>query len=67
MYAKKSVPGERQPFVTIERACEVTGLSQAFLRRGVKDGSVPHVKSGRVYLVNVPALLRNLGAMEGKE
>lgn len=67
MYPKKSVPGERQPFVTIERACEVTGLSQSYLRRGVKDGSVPHVKSGRVYLVNIPALLRDLGAEEVRE
>lgn len=36
-----------------------------FLRRGCRDGSVPHVMSGTVYLVNVPALLRKLGAVEG--
>lgn len=53
------------PFMTIERACEVTGLSQFFLRRGCKDGSVPCVKSGRVYMVNIPALLRKLGAEGG--
>lgn len=65
MYAKKSNSGERQPFVTIDRACEMTGLSRAFLRRGVRDGSVPHVMSGRIYLVNVPALLRKLDAEGG--
>ena len=47
------------------RGCKPTGLSQYFLRRGCRDGSVPHVMSGTVYLVNVPALLRKLGAAEG--
>ena len=50
------------PFLSIERACEVTGLSQYYLRNGCRSGEVPHVKSGRVYLINVPALLRKLGA-----
>lgn len=36
-------------------------LSQYYLRNGCKDGSVPHIKSGTVYLVNIPALLRKLG------
>ncbi|MBQ3669052.1 MAG: hypothetical protein II920_07490 [Clostridia bacterium] len=46
----------------IEDACRATGLSQFFLRKGCKDGSVPHVKSGKVYMINVPALLERLGA-----
>jgi hypothetical protein len=49
----------------IGAASKATGLSQYFLRRGCRDGSVPHVMSGTVYLVNVPALLRKLGAVEG--
>lgn len=65
MYARKQSLDGRPPFVTISQACELTGLSQNFLRRGVKDGSVPHVKSGRVYLVNIPALLRKLDAEGG--
>ena len=48
------------PFQRIPDACRITGLSQYFLRSGCKDGSVPHVRSGNVYLVNVPALLRKL-------
>lgn len=50
------------PFQRIPAACRITGLSQYFLRSGCKDGSVPHVMSGNVYLVNVPALLRKLDA-----
>lgn len=50
------------PFLSIEQACQVTGLSQFFLRNGCRSGEVPCVKSGRVYMVNVPALLRKLNA-----
>ena len=49
------------PFMKIKDACTVTGLSQYFLRQGCRDGSVPHVKSGPTYYVNVPALLEQLG------
>lgn len=49
------------PFQKIPEASKTTGLSQYYLRNGCKDGSVPHIKSGTVYLVNVPALLRKLG------
>lgn len=49
------------PFQKIQEACKTTGLSMYFLRRGCRDGSVPCVKSGTVYLVNVPKLLKQLG------
>lgn len=58
---------EKKPFQKIPEACETTGLSQYFLRRGCRDGTVPHVRSGRTYLVNVPALLRQLGAFSGNQ
>lgn len=50
------------PFQKIPQACKTTGLSQYFLRKGCRDGSIPCVKSGTTYLVNVVALLRQLGA-----
>ena len=52
------------PFLKIDDASRVTGLSRFFLRRGCRDGSVPHVMSGAVYMVNIPALLRKLNADE---
>ena len=60
---------EHTPFMKIKDAAKVTGLSMYYLRNGCKDGSVPHVKSGTVYLVNVPRLLEKLDALEqgGKE
>lgn len=55
------------PFQKIPAASRTTGLSQHFLRKGCKDGTVPCVMSGTTYMVNVPALLRQLGADNGKE
>lgn len=53
---------EKTAFMKIEDACRATGLSTYYLRRGCRDGSVPHIKSGKVYYINVPALLRKLDA-----
>ena len=53
------------PFQKIVDASRTTGLSMYFLRSGCKDGTVPHVKSGTTYFVNVPALLRMLNAESG--
>ena len=55
------------PWMKIPTASKVPGLSQYFLRRGCRDGSIPHIMSGTVYLVNVPALLRKLNADGGAE
>lgn len=57
--------GERReglmvPFQKIAEACKSTGLSQYYLRQGCKNGTVPHIKSGGVYYVNVPALMEEL-------
>lgn len=50
------------PFQKIPEACKTTGLSQYYLRKGCKDGSIPHVRSGQTYYVNVPELLEKLKA-----
>lgn len=52
---------QMKPFMKIKDACAVTGLSQFAIRRGVRDGSIPHIKSGQTYYVNIPALLEQLG------
>lgn len=53
-----------KPFLSISDAVKATGLSQYYLRRGCRDGSVPHVMSGNKYLINLPALLKQLGVPE---
>jgi len=54
------MPNQYDPtrrFQTIADATRTTGLSQYFIRRGCKDGTIPHIKSGTKYLVNVPLLM----------
>lgn len=57
---KKEKSNPDAPFQKIPDACKTTGLSQYFLRNGCKDGSIPHIKSGGVYYINIPALLKKL-------
>ena len=47
-------------FFTIGEAVERTGLSSYFLRRGCRDGSVPCIRAGVKYLINLPALVERL-------
>lgn len=57
---KRTPTNPDAPFQRIPDACRITGLSQYYLRRGCIDGTVPHVKSGTTYFVNVPELLKKL-------
>ncbi len=58
-----------QPYQKIPAASKTTGLSQYLLRRGCREGFVPHIKSGRTYYVDIPALLDMLAERQdnGKE
>ena len=52
------------PFQTIEVAARVTGLSRDFIRRGVKAGEIPAIRSGSSsnapYLVDTVLFLEQL-------
>lgn len=48
----------------IKDACKTTGLSQYFLRSGCKAGTIPHVRSGRTYFIDVPAMIERLGSTQ---
>lgn len=45
------------PFQKITDACRTTGLSRDYLRNGVRNGTIPSVKSGKVCYINIPAFL----------
>ena len=57
-----SQTNDKAIFQRIPAACRITGLSQTYLRAGCKAGTVPHVMCGNTFMVNVPALLQQLGA-----
>lgn len=50
------------PYQKIPDACRTTGLSQYFLRRGCRDGSIPCVRSGTVYFIDMEGLMLKLKA-----
>ena len=50
------------PFQKIPDAARATGLSQSYLRRGCKAGTVPHIMSGNTYYIDVAGLLLQLRA-----
>lgn len=58
---------EIKQFATIREAAEITGLSECFFRRGVRNGSVPYIRSGVKYLVRLPQFLAQLDAQQGRE
>lgn len=52
---KKKAYNKDARFQTIANACRTTGLSQGFLRQGCRNGTIPHLRQGRVYYVDVQA------------
>lgn len=57
---KKANYDREQRFQTIENACRTTGLSRNYLRNGCRNGDIPHVRSGRLYMIDVVALYKKL-------
>ena len=53
-----------QPFQRIPMPCKTTGLSQSYLRAGCKAGTIPHIRCGNTYMINMPAFMRQLDATE---
>jgi len=45
------------PFQSIKGAVKVTGLSEHFIRQGITNGTIAHIRSGNKIMVNIPALL----------
>jgi len=44
----------------IKDTVKITGLSEFYLRKQLKAGVLPHIKSGTKVLINVPKLLAQL-------
>lgn len=63
---KKRVVEAGAPFCTIFEASRRTGLSQDYIRRGVRAGTIPAIRAGSAgnapYLVDCEAFLDQLHA-----
>lgn len=53
---KKVIDMTRPMFLPIKEAVKVTGLSEYYFRQNLKAGKIPHIRSGRKILINVPRL-----------
>lgn len=47
-------------YLKIRETCAVTGLSQYYLRNGIKAGIIPHIRCGTTYYIDVDALAEYL-------
>ena len=55
-------------YQSIKDTVKTTGLSDFFLRKLLKAGQLPHIKSGNNVFVNVPRLIEQLeGGSGGNE
>lgn len=50
------------PFQPVRGAAYITGLSAGFIRAGCKDGSIPCIRVGSDYRINMPLWLSQLNA-----
>ena len=48
------------PYQKIALASRTTGLSQYFLRKGCKEGTIHHIRSGTTNSIHIPALLEQI-------
>lgn len=60
MEKKQTAVAQSKPFQTIKEAVMSTGLSEHFLRTGIKEGKIPVVRSGKKCFVNVPKMMEQL-------
>lgn len=51
---------QQRPFVKIPAASKLTGLSQCAIRKGCRAGTIPHIKNGTVYLIDVDGLMEQM-------
>ena len=54
------------PFQTISAAARLTGLAQCFIRDGCKQNTIPHIRCGQEYRINMPLWMEQLNAESTK-
>lgn len=47
-------------FASVAETSKITGLSQAFLYQGCRNGTIPFIKSGKKYLLNPEQVIAHL-------
>ena len=59
----EAMTSDLKPFRSIELTVEATGLSEYFIRQGIREGWIPHIRCGCKVMINYPKFLAILDAM----
>jgi len=51
-----------KPYKTIKETHNSSGLSMYYLRTGLANGTIPHIKIGKKYYINYPLFMQKLEA-----
>ena len=65
MSRKKTIDPEAT-FQSVRGAAEITGLSRYFILKGCQDGTIPHIRVGIDYRINMPLFLAQLESDSSK-
>lgn len=60
-------PGGFKLFMSVRELSRASGISEAYIRKGIKDGSIPVIWSGSKANVNVRLFLEQLDQESRKE
>ncbi len=58
--SRKKTIDTTAPFQSIRGAAEITGLSKNYIFQGCQDGTIPHIRVGKDYRINMPLFLAQL-------
>lgn len=50
------------PYQSIRGASRISGLAQGYIRAGCRDGTIPCLRVGKEYRINMPLFLQQLEA-----
>jgi excisionase family DNA binding protein len=50
-------------FVGVKECCEITGLSEYFIRNAIRDGLIPVLRTGKKYLIDMDKLTEKMDEM----
>ena len=58
---------EMSKYVSIKKMAQITGLSEFFIRKMVRNGSIPAIKCGNKYMINIDKSYEILAGLEKKD
>ncbi len=57
---QEATTGQQKRFLNIDETAEQTGLSVHFIRQGIRQGWIPHIRCGNKAMINIRKFLEIL-------